>query len=168
MFILGAVYLSHENSKDHYSGLFNDLSYDICKIKSKYDLPFILIGDFNSRTGTVDDFITMDQNDLIDSSNFEYIDFVNTFSILDVPEKRANVDTKVNNNGRRLIELCKCNEFCIVNGRFGSDKSIGKTTFHDKSTVDYVICTPDILPSITDFVVDTFDRLLFTKKCSSD
>ena len=65
MFILGAVYLPHENSKYHYSGLFDDLSYDICKIKSKYDLPFILIGDFNSRTGTMDDFITMDQNDLI-------------------------------------------------------------------------------------------------------
>ena len=28
MFILGAVYIPHENSKYHYSDLFGDLSYD--------------------------------------------------------------------------------------------------------------------------------------------
>ena len=59
--------------------------------------------------------------------------------------------------------MCKCLDLCIVNGRFGSDKNIGSTTCANKSTIDYVICTPDLLPNLTNFTVDTFDPLMSDK-----
>ena len=39
---------------------------------------------------------------------------------------RSNLDKLVNNNGRQLIELCKTANLKFLNGRFGSDKSIGQ------------------------------------------
>ena len=81
-----------------------------------------------------------------------------------IPINRKNEDYKVvNNNGRKLIEMCKCQELCIVNGRIGSDKSIGQKTCDNKSTIDYVICTPDLFPDIADFTVDNFCPLISDK-----
>ena len=49
-FIVGALYTPHEGSKYYCNDYFTDLALEICDIKSKYDLPIMLIGDFNSRT----------------------------------------------------------------------------------------------------------------------
>ena len=38
---------------------------------------------------------------------------------------RQNQDMKVNNAGKLLIETCKANDLCILNGRFGEDKGVG-------------------------------------------
>ena len=133
-------------------------------INSKYDLPVMLIGDFNSRTGTINDILLIENTDnVLDPSNFIYPDIINTLKRLNLPIHRSNKDTKINNNGKQLIELCKCLEMCIVNGRLGSDKNIGDTTCNDVSTIDYVICTPDLLPSLTDFTVHNFCSLLSDK-----
>ena len=45
----------------------------------------------------------------------------------------------------------------------GTDKGIGSTTCDDKSVVDYVLCTPDLLAKVSDFKVDKFDPLLSDK-----
>ena len=35
-------------------------------------------------------------------------------------------------------------ELCFINGRVGSDKNVGELTCAGASTVDYMICSPDI------------------------
>ena len=163
-FIVGALYTPHEGSKYYCNDYFTDLALEICDIKSKYDLPIMLIGDFNSRTGSLNDILLMENNDdVLDASNFDYPDIINILNDLNLPVNRSNKDIKINNNGKKLIDMCKCLELCIVNGRIGSDKSIGNTTCNDTSTIDYVLCTPDLLPNITDFTVHDFDPLLSDK-----
>ena len=116
----------------------------------------MIVGDLNSRTGVLNDLLIPDKNEIIDESDSKFLDIINIFNSLNVPLNRTNMDTKVNNNGRSLIEMCNVHDLCIVNGRFGSDKNIGNTTCADVSTIDYAICTPDLFPKITDFTIDTF------------
>ena len=61
--------------------------------------------------------------------------------------------------------MCKLTELCILNGRFGADKNVGKTTFDNKSTIDYAMCSPNLFANITEFSIDIFDRLLSDKHC---
>ena len=74
-----------------------------------------MLGDFNSRTNIATDFEDI---------------FEHEGSILEVtPHKlffakqgiinRVNEDTYLNNNGRKLIELCKISDLKVVNGRVG-------------------------------------------------
>ena len=86
-----------------------------------------------------------------------YKDILDTFHSLNVPVNRTNMDSEVNNNGKRMIEMCQVNELCILNGRFGTDKNLGKNTFGAVSTIDYAMCTPDLFAYINDFTVDIFD-----------
>ena len=61
-FIIGAVYIPHEASKYHDNEIFDELSEDIISLKSSYEVPICIMGDFNSRTSTLDDFITLDEH----------------------------------------------------------------------------------------------------------
>ena len=49
-FILGAVYIPPSNSEYYNDDLFHDIIDDMSYITSIYDKPFVMIGDFNSRT----------------------------------------------------------------------------------------------------------------------
>ena len=71
--------------------------------------------------------------------------------------------SRTNNNGRQLIEMCKLHELCIINGRIGLDKNVGDLTCARASTVDYMICSPDLLHKIEDFTIAIFDPLLLDK-----
>ena len=55
-FILGNVYLPCENS-GHLPELMDDILNDIVGIRGNYNLPIVLIGDLNARTGTLNDHI---------------------------------------------------------------------------------------------------------------
>ena len=163
-FILGALYLPYEGSKYYKNDIYDDLSLDICNIKSKYDMPLLLTGDFNSRTGLLNEIMILEvQDDILDTSHFNYPNIIEIFKSLKVPLNRANKDTKTNNNGRKLVEMCKLHELCFMNGRIGSDKNIGDFTCAGASTVDYMICTPDLLQNIQDCTVDIFDSMLSDK-----
>ena len=61
-FILGITYIPGENSIYYDHDIFNTLSEDILLIKEQYDVPICIVGDLNSRTGTLDDFITIDDH----------------------------------------------------------------------------------------------------------
>jgi len=54
-FILGTVYVPHEGSIFFNKDYFGNVSQDISFINSKYSLPIVMLGDFNSRTGTLSD-----------------------------------------------------------------------------------------------------------------
>ena len=81
-------------------------------------------------------------------------------SALGICTQRFNMDRVSNNNGRRLVELCRSLDMHIVNGRCGSDQGVGNFTFADKSTIDYVIVSPEIFPNIVSFDIDAFDNLM--------
>ncbi len=91
----------------------------------------LLIGDFNTITGKLKDFIETDGNEYIQNLN---------------PDFSYN-SKRQNNHGKRLIELCKNCNLRILNGQTKGD-SLGQPTFHKKygsSTIDYVICNTKLM-----------------------
>ena len=156
--------MPHEGSKYHDNTLYDELSLDIGNIKNKYDLPILLMGDFNSRTSNANDIMMIEaQDNILDASNFKYPNFINVLNSLGMPVKRTSKDTFINNNGWSLIKMCKIQELCILNGRAGLDRNIGSLTCADASIVDYMICTPDLLHKIAHCDIDIFDPLLSDK-----
>jgi hypothetical protein len=149
-FIVGSVYIPGESSKYADKNDYDIISEDIVYLHSIYRCPFILIGDFNSRTGSLNDFQMQNETK----------QFLNNQGIL---TDRFNCDKEVNTNGRNLIKLCNDLNFGIVNGRFGEDKNVGQLTCIKSvghSTVDYAVVSTSLFPSISNFCVDTFDACL--------
>ena len=127
-------------------------------------MPILLTGDFNSRTGSLNDIMLCQYpDDILEENHYLYPNVIEIFNSLDIPTKRTNKDSTINNNGKQLIQMCQLHELCIVNGRIGSDRNIGSLTCADASTVDYMICTPDLLEKIQDCTIDVFDPLLSDK-----
>ena len=103
-FILGAVYVPNQNSPYYCPQFFDDMALDICSIRTKYDLPLMLVGDFNSRTGTMNDIMLNETfDDVLDISNFLYPNILDTFKRLNIPISRTNKDRPTNNNDEDLI-----------------------------------------------------------------
>ena len=116
---------------DLFDGIIDDMSY----ITSIYDKLFVMIGDFNSRTGMIDDYLEDDELCDHNMSNINLFDNVIEFdSTVNhdniVLSDRINKDLIMNSNGRKLIELCQFTDVNIVNGRVGKDSTIGEYTCH--------------------------------------
>ena len=82
--------------------------------------------------------------------------------------KRVNMDAYVNNNGKRLIELCKMSDLKIANGRIGRDKILGNFTCHTsngKNTIDYANVSMELFPNIVEFYVYVLDKCLSDVYC---
>ena len=158
MFILGNVYIPCESSPFFHEDIFDEILQDILSIQTKSDLPFILLGDFNSRTGIEKDFF--ESNPIIDASLGTEDDFSSRLRDLGLLN-RFNFDKKVNKNGENLLELCRACDLKIVNGRFGKDQNMGAFTCHrvnGSSTIDYAIVSDMLTPYINDFSIDIHDR----------
>ena len=148
--IVGAVYIPCVSSIHNDVSDYDTISEDMVALHAKYNCPFLLLGDCNSRTGKLDDFLS--QNSV-----------KQTFQSLGLETKRYNCDEKVDVNGRHLIDLCKDLNLCIVNGRFGQDNGVGQCTCvktSGQSLVDYAIVSSSLFTSITDFYVDKFDSCM--------
>ena len=105
----------------------------------------IISGDVNARTGKLTDYVKLDHyfSDMFDFDD-EIANFINKTEMLEnlnIPLTRSTTDTKTNNSGYWLIDLCKNNNLFIINGRVGKDKGFGLKTFRYTSTIDYTICT---------------------------
>ena len=74
---------------------------------------FVLTGDFNSRISN-DDCIYINEDD----EGTELLSDVYTLELLNIPLKRNSMDTKKNNYGNILSDLCKYNIY-ILNGCVG-------------------------------------------------
>ena len=147
--------------------MFEPIANDLIILKTTYNLPLCLIGDFNSRTGNMDDTFTIEQS-VINNCGLGDV----AQELFDIPiendasmtlAKRHNKDNIVNNNGQLFIDFCKASNMKIVNGRLGADKGIGEITFtstRGSSVIDYCIVSPNLIPHIQDFEVDTLDRNL--------
>ena len=103
---------------DHYHDcVFEYLTNDIITITSSYDVPIILLGDFNSRTNIATYFEDIFEHEgSIQEDNPHQLFFEKQGII-----NRANEDKHLNNIVRKLIELCKMSDLKIVNGRIGRE-----------------------------------------------
>jgi len=69
----------------------------------------------------------------------------------------------INNHDHKLIDFLQRNRLYILNGRVKGDYS-GKATCKNVSSVDYFICSPDLLKSVICLNVLDFFPLL--QRCS--
>ena len=119
--LIGAVYIPHEASKYHDNEIFDEINEDIISLKSSYDVPICIIGDFNSRTSTLDDFVTLDEQITIiynlEELEREAFNSKQYFEEHGIKTTRSNIDKITNNNVYKLIGLCKDQYLKIVNGR---------------------------------------------------
>ena len=163
--IIGNVYLYPQGStcieEDQFAVLLSEIS------SLPYQGPIILCGDFNSRTGSLCDYIK-DYTTGCDGDLSPLLDIdategsrVNSYLMRNNMQSRSSMDgITTNKHGLELIDLCKtCNMF-IMNGRCGADQGVGKYTRVDPSgfsVIDYVLCNVEAHPYITNFqVADKF------------
>ena len=72
-------------------------------------------------------------------------------------ERFSKDKSRANKHGVNLLEFCQTVGLLIINGRLGSDKGIGAFTRVDTtgcSTVDYMLCNPELFSQITYFKVE--------------
>lgn len=137
--------------------LYNDNNY------------YLLLGDFNSRTGTLNDFDIFDNN--VDSLE-EYEEIFDSF---DLP--RSSCDNYISAFGRSLLDFCKIYSIYILNGRVGQDKSIGEYTYigtNGCSVIDYGLASKILFSSIIEFNIEPTESthspilLMIQSKCIND
>ncbi len=106
-----------------------------------------MCGDFNSRTGTGDDYVQNDSRD-----DFIHLPHCYTPDNTDIPP-RSILDLTRNNYGKKLIELCIGRELLIINGRTNGDLFGNFTCFkyNGCSTVDYNIISKECLAHVKSF-----------------
>jgi len=119
--------------------LFEQLAHHINRYSQLGKI--ILMGDFNSRTASLDDFIKLDHTirGNIDSLPNQYISDI-------MLNNRNNIDKEINEQGKNLIEMCIETKLRILNGRVNGD-SLGYNTYYScrgSSTIDYFIVSENI------------------------
>ena len=162
--LIGAVYIPCDNSEYHSNTLFEDLFDDILSLNVRFNLPVLLVGDFNARTHSLNDFATPDSS-LLNCNEFfiDPIEVTANLDLLDITTVRSNKDTHVNSNGLKLIDLCQATNLNILNGRVGTDAGVGEFTckrVNGCSTIDYALASACLFPSISELYIDTFDKCL--------
>jgi hypothetical protein len=90
--------------------------------------------------------------DLVEQSECELPEKVNV--------ERKSLDHTVNQNGIKLINMCRRLNLYIVNGRVGEDKEHGQFTCKSASVIYYMIATADLFKHITHFEVKEANCLL--------
>lgn len=136
---IGCAYIPPETSsfgREFTSKVWDKLEEDLEELSSKGYVT--LCGDFNSRTGDLQDYIPSD-NDVF---KYPYEHFTNL--------NRHSSDKVVQKYGRRLIDLCLHNNMNILNGRALGDINGRYTCYtpHGCSVVDYFICSQEILKEV--------------------
>ena len=125
-------------------------NYILKLLNSCTDYHLLLVGDFNSRTWNMDDFILRDDTDLIPELSENPIYQTDNFQA-----PRSNSDTEINNYGKHLISICKSYGMHFLNGRFSGDRHGSTTCIANKgfSVVDYMIADSALFEFVKDFSV---------------
>ena len=155
-----SLYIPPEGSVYANRAVFDELEETLLELDAEH---ILLFGDFNSRTGTIKDFV--DDDDDVDNDNLFYgLSITQQMEMFNIGN-RFSLDKNVNNFGYCLLDLCKSQNILIVNGRVGEDKGVGKLTCKNTSVVDYVVASPSLFPFITGFYVNEFDECLSDVHC---
>ena len=138
---------------------FDKFSEKIAELKLHGEI--IIIGDMNARTGQLLDIYDTSflQNSRHSPDQFES-DSLITFDDLkmnNITPKRKNKDTKTNDYGHKLTQLCKMSGLLICNGRLEGDLE-GEFTYQDKkgeSVIDYALVSKGLLSHLHSFCIQT-------------
>ena len=138
------------NSGSLPADIFEDLEGKLAQFSGLGDT--ILLGDMNSRTLCLPDFIPGDDSQHVPVPPPELYD-----SQLSGTGPRVNQDPGYNSYGPKFLELCKKVNIRILNGRVFGDLSGNLTciTGLGASTVDYGAVSPGLLHKIRCFQVGT-------------
>ena len=111
-----------------------------------------VFGDFNGRTKDLPDFIQHDE------LHEAVLDNLPTYSEDIIVPTRTSSDQGINDNGRRLLTLCKSTGIRIVNGRHpgGFSKDFTFCGPRGLSTIDYLLSTADMINFVEKFIVCNF------------
>ena len=102
-----AVYIPPETFKYFNHDLLEDLAENILSFSVMGHL--ILMGDFNARTATENDFVPQEGNTFVPLCTQKY---------LDEPKRRFSfLNNIINNHGKWLLDLCRTLDLRILNGR---------------------------------------------------
>lgn len=155
----GAVYVEPEGSAYLKENVYEELENEI----SKYiDMPVLLLGDFNARTGKLSDIMLTDKYNVYDE---ECPDLENLLNLNSFNVNRNMKDVKNNNHGHLLVSLCKDLNMVVLNGRVGTDAISGEFTCKGCSTVDYCIASDTLLSRVLDFSVLPFNECFSDVHC---
>ena len=152
---IGCIYIPPEGSSymaacDNY---FDIIETEVMKFSANSDV--FLCGDLNARTCDYDDFSNSISGTNSPFSSHEYFIQNDTSNFF----KRSSQDqSRPNNYGKELLNICKSANLLICNGRFGQDKDIGKFTCftaRGRSVVDYLISSYSGVQYVQNFIVDS-------------
>ena len=143
---IGSFYVSPEGKKGASSSdFFTSMNKELNRFKSKGVI--LVQGDLNARTGSEIDFVNYDKSD--DSLGIEN---------LDDHCQRNSEDSKINQRGKELLDLCKVNDLLIANGRKVGDL-FGNFTSHQyngSALNDYLLAPTYFLDKISHFSVGDY------------
>ena len=131
-------------SAREYDNAFHELEDEMIKF-SRNTKHIFLLGDFNSRTSKMLEFVIPGENlaEILNTVDDELL-LENMFSYR---------KSRHNNYGAKLIEMCKRCAMFIANGRLFKDQNIGRMTCKESSLVDYLILAPETFKIITEFEI---------------
>ena len=148
---IGGAYIWPEDSPaynvvdiDFFDILENDVN-DFSQLGTVY-----IAGDFNSRVGCKNDYISHDCINIFDDAHY----------MPDNHLRRVSQDTKCNSFGSRLIDLCKYSGLRIVNGRYHRDYNIGRCTYvtsNGASVIDYLLTHEHSFSGLNEFSFDSIN-----------
>ena len=142
---LGSFYISPEGKKNPSTDFFSTMNKELNTFRQKGVT--LVQGDLNARTGSEMDFVDYDKSD-------EWLGTQN----LSNQSARNSEDSKVNQRGKELLDLCKVNDLLIANGRKVGDL-FGKCTSHQyngSALNDYLLIPNHFMPKISHFLVGKF------------
>ncbi len=150
---VGAAYLPPENStiyKNKDISPFQILENDLLSFHAQGEI--ILMGDFNSRTGSLTDTVEVNLND--DTNGDDCLTQISALHKMGRFGRNSN-DIKVNSFGKCLVELCKSANLKMLNGRSLGDLNGAYTCFqyNGRSLVDYCIVSDNLTNKMQTFKV---------------
>jgi hypothetical protein len=144
--------------RDLDTDIFDDLVNDMAHFKNMYSesgVDFILCGDLNARTGSRQDFLSDDTED-----DAKYLPLYDDYVVDSCPVRMSKDLKSPNENGLKLLDMCKMSGLRMLNGRCGNDANVGEFTCHTvngSSVVDYVCVSSSLLEKCHNF--DIFDNV---------
>lgn len=161
--LCGIIYIPPESTRYSSHDPFTEIQNELDELKDNYG-HFILFGDFNARTGIQNEFVEADAFLLdelhLDALECEYNTEYSMFEKNNISTIRSVRDKCSNNYGYKMIEFCKENNFFILNGRLGYDKSVGGTTCRGVSCIDYFLSNVSVFNYCRNLCVEEFCPLL--------
>ena len=144
---VGTVYLSPSNfERSNGIDFIGELEAEMLHFSQKSNI--IVHGDFNARTGDMQETISDDDN--------VFLNVPEDYEADETYMRQSQDSGTINSRGRNLLETCTALNLRILNGRIVGDLDGKKTCFHcnGSSVVDYVMASKSIVRTVQYLIVN--------------